>query len=315
MKPFIVVSDGMDKDVFSRLQSISDFDVFGERKISQDQLNELAPKVNGIVIRSATKITPEFLDKATNLKYVIRAGEGTDNIDKVECEKRGVKVSNTPGANNNSAAEHALALTLTAFRKISFAHNKMMNNGWDKSLYTGIELLNKKVGVVGFGRIGQLFAKRIQGFDPEILFFDPFCESSDIPNTKKAESLEEIFKTCDVISLHTPLLDSTRKMISKELIDMMPEHAVLVNASRGGIVDEDALLDALTNNRIRGAAFDVFENEPLAEDHPFRKLDNMVITPHLGASTEEAQINVGKMAVDQLQEFFLKDNLVNEVKA
>lgn len=315
MKPFIVVSDGMDKDVFQSLCEISDFDVHPEPKITQEKLQELLPKITGLVIRSATTVNADLLEKAPNLKYVIRAGEGTDNIDKVSCAQKGVKVSNTPGANNNSAAEHAIALMMTALRKTAAADKKMKEGGWDKSLYTGNELSNKTIGIVGFGRIGQIVAKRLSGFEPKVLFYDPFIESSELPYAKKAENLEEIFKSSDIITIHTPLMEATKGLVGSKLLSLMKDSAILVNASRGGIVDEQALLEILKNKKIKAAAFDVFATEPLEKESELRKLENIILTPHLGASTEEAQLRVGQMAVEQVREFFLNANLLNEVKA
>lgn len=314
MKPFIVTADGFDKDLFEELKNTPEFDVHPEAKISQEKLMELLPKINGLVIRSASTITPDLLEKAPELKYVIRAGEGTDNIDKKACEAKGVKVSNTPGANNNSAAEHAIALLFTVLRKTAHAHKTMASGGWDKNKFVGNELWRKKVGVVGFGRIGQIFAQRISGFEPEVMFFDPFVDKSDMPHCQKAESLEDIFSKCDIISLHTPLTDQTRGLVSKELLSLMKKDAILINASRGGIVDEAALIESLKNNAIRGAGFDVYSKEPLEENSPLRELPNLVMTPHLGASTEEAQFRVGGMVVHQLKEFFINNNLLNEVK-
>ena len=315
MKPFILVCDGMDKEVFQSLQDISEFEVHPEAKNSQEIIAELLPKASALVIRSATKVTADTLEKAPNLKLVIRAGEGTDNIDKKLCEAKGVKVENTPGANNNSAAEHAIALMLTALRHTHNANATMKSGGWDKSKYTGLELSNKKIGIVGFGRIGQIVAKRLQGFEPEVLFFDPFLEKSDIPYAKKATDLKEIFSTCDVITLHTPLVDKTRGMINTELLSLMKPKSILVNASRGGIVDEDALATVLKENKIYAAGFDVFATEPLEIQSPLRKLENLVLTPHLGAGTQEAQQRVGQMSVNQLKEFFIGGKVVNEVRA
>jgi D-3-phosphoglycerate dehydrogenase len=315
MKPFIVVCDGMDKEVFESLQAVSEFEVHPERKLSQDQLKELLPKASALVIRSATSVTADYLEMAPNLKYVIRAGAGTDNIDKVACEAKGVKVSNTPGANNNSAAEHAVGLMLSTLRKIPAANATMKHGGWDKSKYEGNELANKKVGIVGFGQIGKIVAKRLMGFEPEVLFYDPFCESSDLPYCKKAVSVEQIFEECEIITLHTPLMEETKGMINKDLFAKMRSDAILVNASRGGIVDEQALYETLKAGKIRAAAFDVFATEPLPENDQLRSLDNIVLTPHLGAATQEAQLRVGEMAVHQLKEYFLNNNLLHEVKA
>jgi len=315
MKPFLVVSDGMDKDVFSKLSSMKEFDVHPQSKITQDELKSLLPKVEGLIIRSETKITKDLLDQAPNLKYIIRAGEGTDNIDKASCEARGIKVSNTPGANNNSAAEHAIALLMTVLRKTAWANSNMTNGGWDKSRYTGNELTGKKVGIIGFGRIGQIVAKRLEGFEPQIIFYDPFIESSNLSYVEKEKDIKVIFSTCDIITIHIPLMEENRGLINSELLSSMQSHAILINASRGGIVDETALYNILSQKKIKGAGFDVYATEPLPKESNLRQLENLVLTPHLGASTQEAQLRVGNMAVNQMNEFFNNNNLLNEVKA
>lgn len=315
MKPFILICDGMDKAVFAHLCSMEQFEVAPKPKHTAAEIEALLPQAHAMVIRSATKITPDLLEKAPNLKYVIRAGEGTDNIDKVACDQKGVVVSNTPGANNNSAAEHAIALMMTVLRKTAWAHQSMSEGRWDKSFYTGNELLNKEVGIVGFGRIGQIVAKRISGFEPKVHFFDPFVEQKDFPDYCKCDTLEEIFSKSDIVTIHTPLNDHTKGLINESVLNSMKSNAILINAARGKIVDEAALFGILQSNKIRGAAFDVFAQEPLDEDSPLRKLDNLILTPHLGASTEEAQVRVGEMALNQLKEFFLNNNTLNEVKA
>lgn len=313
-KPFIVVSDGMDKEIFKGLCENPNLDVHPSPKITQEELESLLPKVEGLIIRSATKPNKEFIDKAPKLKYIIRAGEGTDNIDKAYCHEKGIKVSNTPGANNNSAAEHALSLMLTVLRKTAWADASMKEGKWDKAAFTGNELWNKTVGIVGFGRIGQILCKRLQGFEPNVLFFDPMVEKSQVDYAKKVDTLEEIFSQSDIISLHTPLLDSTKGIVNKDLIEKMKPNAILINASRGKIVNEEDLYTALKENKIKAAGFDVFASEPLDSNNKLKELDNIVLTPHLGGSTEEAQFRVGEMASHQVQEFFLKENLLNEVK-
>jgi D-3-phosphoglycerate dehydrogenase len=315
MNPFIVVPDGFDKSLFEELKKISNLNVHPTSKVTQDELKALLPKVEGLIIRSATTINKELLDLAPNLKIVIRAGEGTDNIDKALCAQRGVKVANTPGANNNSAAEQAIALMMTVLRNTARADATMKAGKWEKNSLTGLELWKKKVGIVGFGRIGQIVAKRISGFEPEILFFDPVLTSSELPNAKKVNDLKEIFSTCDIITIHTPLLPQTKGMITSELLNLMKKDAILVNASRGGIVDEDALYNVLKENKIRGAGFDVFAVEPLPANSKLLELENLVMSPHVGASTEEAQFRVGEMAVYQINEFFKNKNLLNEVVA
>jgi D-3-phosphoglycerate dehydrogenase len=314
MKPFIVVPDGFDKTLFEELKKSNELEVHPTSKVSQEELKTLLPKVNGLIIRSATTVNAELLSLAPNLKIVIRAGEGTDNIDKNLCGQKGVKVANTPGANNNSAAEQAIALMMSCLRNTPFADKTMHEGKWEKNALTGLELWKKKVGVVGFGRIGQIVTKRISGFEPEVLFFDPIIEKSEFSFAKKAKDLAEIFSICDIITIHTPLLPQTKGMITGELLGMMKKDAILVNCARGGIVDEDALYTILKEKKIRCAGFDVFATEPLPADSKLLELNNLIMSPHVGASTEEAQFRVGEMAVHQIKEFFINNNLLNEVK-
>jgi D-3-phosphoglycerate dehydrogenase len=314
MKPFIVVPDGFDKSLFEELKKSTELEVHPTSKVSQDELKALLPKVNGLIIRSATTINAELLALAPHLKIVIRAGEGTDNIDKNLCAGKGVKVANTPGANNNSAAEQAIALMMSCLRNTPFANKTMHEGKWEKNALTGLELWKKKVGVVGFGRIGQIVTKRISGFEPDVLFFDPIVEKSEFSFARKAKDLAEIFSTCDIVTIHTPLMPQTKGMITRELLSMMKKDAILINASRGGIVDEEALYDILKEKKIRSAGFDVFALEPLPADSKLLELENLIMSPHVGASTEEAQFRVGEMAVHQIKEFFVNNNLLNEVK-
>ncbi len=315
MKPFIVVPDGFDKTLFEELKKSTELNVHPTSKVSQEDLIALLPTVEGLIIRSATTVNAELLALAPKLKIVIRAGEGTDNIDKKLCAERGVKVANTPGANNNSAAEQAVALMMACLRNIPFADKTMHEGKWEKNALTGMELWKKRVGIVGYGRIGQIVAKRISGFEPEVVFFDPITEKCDNNLSKKCVDLKELFSTCDIISIHTPLLPQTKGMVNAELLNLMKKDAILINAARGGIVDEDALYTILKEKKIKAAGFDVFAVEPLPSDSKLTELPNIIMSPHVGASTEEAQFRVGEMAVHQIKEFFLKNNLLNEVKA
>lgn len=315
-KPNILVCDGMDKDVFKALSEDSFFEVCKKAKHSAEEISELKKNATALVIRSATTVSEDFLKNCPNLKYVIRAGEGTDNIDKNKCSELGIKVSNTPGANNNSAAEHAVALTMTLLRHTANANSSMQEGNWEKPLFTGNELTNKKVGIIGFGRIGQLYAKRITGFDPEITYYDPFIEkhSLDYQNIKKEESLEKIFSESDVISIHVPKNKHTENLINKSLLSLMKDGSILVNAARGGIIVEDDLIEVLNSKKIK-AALDVFNKEPLKQKTNVHGLSNLLLTPHLGGSTHEAQSRVGQMAYDQLSSFFKDNKLLNEVKS
>jgi D-3-phosphoglycerate dehydrogenase len=314
-KPFIVFSDGSDQEVFEKISKHPELEVYAKPKISQDELKTLLPRITGLVIRSATKVNKELIDAAPNLKYVVRAGEGTDNIDKAYCREKGIKVSNTPGANNNSAAEHAVALMLTVLRKTAAADASMKKGEWNKDAFTGNELSNKTVGIMGFGRIGQIVAKRISGFEPNILFFDPLVHESQVKYATKVNTLEELFSQSDIVTIHTPLIDATKGVVNGKLLGRMKSSAILINAARGKIVNENDLHEALVSKKIRGAGFDVFANEPLEAESKLRNLDNIVLTPHLGGSTEEAQFRVGEMAAHQIVEFFVNKNLLNEVKA
>jgi len=311
--PYIVISDGFDEKIFRELSDESNLEIHPEKKLSRENLISLGEKVNGLVVRSATMVDQDLINQLPNLKYVIRAGEGTDNIDKKYCSDKGIRVSNTPGANSNSAAEHAVSLIMTTLRKTHTAHASMTKGKWEKSLFAGNELWKKTVGFVGFGRIGKIVAKRISGFEPNILFYDPFIEGDLEPNYQKA-TLEEIFQKSDIITVHTPLNEQTKGLVGEQLINLMKKSAILINAARGGVVDEEALAKALSNSSIAAAALDVFEQEPLDSNSPFINMPNVLLTPHLGASTAEAQIRVGLMAASQLKEFFINGNLLNEVK-
>lgn len=312
-KPLIVISDGMDREQFALLREDEGFVVHPQSKLSPQELSPLLSRVQGLVVRSATKVNAELINAAPSLRYIVRAGEGTDNIDKIYCQKKKIKVSNTPGGNNNSAAEHALALILSSLRQIPLADHSMKSGRWEKSRFVGRELWKKRVGIVGFGRIGQIVAHRLRGFEVDILFYDPVVKESPLEGCRRAESLEEVFENCEIVTLHLPLLEQTQNLITAKLLNLMSQEAIIVNASRGKIVNEDDLYTCLASRTLRGAAFDVFAEEPLPENSKLRGLDNFIMTPHLGASTEESLERVGKMVVHQLREFFHRGTLLNEV--
>ena len=312
-KPFIVVSDGMESDAFSSLKKEQAFDVYPKNQLNREQLEKLLPKISAMVIRSKTKITADLINKSPRLKYIVRAGEGTDNIDKEACKTKRICVANTPGANSQSAAEHAIALMMTLLKHTAKAHQSMMDGKWDKNLFTGLELTGKHIGIVGFGRVGKFVAEKLRGFKPKILFFDPYVQKSSLPDTRHSLSLEDIFMHSDIVTLHLPLNEKTRGIINAQLIKSMKTTGILVNTSRGEILNEDALCEALLNGNIRGAGLDVFSREPLQENSPLRKLENVILTPHLGASTIEAKQRVAAMVFHQLKEFFLNGNPINKV--
>ncbi len=278
--------------------------------------SELAAIINdydGLVVRSATKVTAEALADSTRLKVIGRAGVGTDNIDKAAATKKGIVVMNTPGGNTISTCEHAFALMLSLCRNIPQAHASMQAGRWDRKKFMGTELCGKTLGIVGVGRIGGAIAKRAKAFEMRVLAYDP------ILSALKAESLgvelvsmDELIANADFITIHAPKSDKTNNMITAEQIKKMKPNCRIINTARGGIVNEQDLAEALRNNAIAGAALDVYTSEPFAEN-PFIGLDNIVMTPHLAASTDEAQLTVAVDVAQQMVDFLTTGAIVNAV--
>ncbi|HOO75513.1 MAG TPA: hydroxyacid dehydrogenase, partial [Tepiditoga sp.] len=257
-----------------------------------------------LVVRSATNVTGDFIEKGKNLKIIGRAGMGLDNIDTKMAKEKNIQVINTPGANSLSVAELVVSMILSLSRSIVRGTKGISEGKWEKKQLKGIELSEKTVGIIGFGNIGKLLSKILHGFSCDILVYDVF----EIPENTLREygvkqvSLEEIYRNSNIISLHVPKNDATYHMISEEQFEMMKEGTILINASRGGIVDEKALLKYLKNKKLYGAGLDVFEKEPPEGDFysELLSLDNIVTTPHIGATTKEAQFRVGMDLVDRL---------------
>lgn len=285
--------------------------------LSEDALCAIIGEYDGLVIRSGTKVTKKVLDAAKNLKAVGRAGVGVDNVDIPAATERGILVMNTPAANIVSAAEHSCALILSTARNIPWAHASMHAGKWERNKFVGKELNGKTLGIIGVGRVGGEVAKRLKHFNMEIIGYDPFLpkEVADSIGVRLTD-LEEVLRKSDVMTIHTPLLPDTRNMISKKQFDMMKPNAMLVNVARGGIVDEKALYDALKSKRIAAAAVDVWVEEPLCESEKcLLELDNLVTTPHLGASTEEAQERVAVEIAHSMVRFLKEDTIDSAVNA
>jgi len=264
----------------------------------------------GLVVRSATTVDVAMMDAAPGLKVIGRAGSGVDNIDVEAATERGILVMNAPGENTLSAAEHAVSLLLSLCRNIPEAEARMRAGGWDKKGLMGVELVDKTVGVIGLGRIGQAVATRLQGFGMRVLGYDPFLPP-EVAESLGIEllDLDRIWPQVDFLTLHTPLTDRTRHLVDAEVFAQMKPGARIVNAARGGLVDEAAMLQSLEAGHLAGAALDVFENEPLPEDSPLRTHPQIVCTPHLGASTDEAQEKVAVRIAEQMTAY-LKDGAV-----
>ena len=269
------------------------FNVEVRDKISHEELLEIIPKFDALIVRSASKVTADVLERATNLKIIGRAGVGVDNIDVQAATERGIIVINSPDGNTIAATEHTFAMMLAVSRNIPQANQVMHTGGWDRKKFVGVELRNKTLGVIGLGKIGAGVAKRAQSFDMNVIAYDPFVSAERAKNLGvRLVNLDELITIADFITVHMPLTNSTRDMIAISQMRMMKPTVRLINCARGGIINENDLATALTEKIIAGAAIDVFENEPLAEDSPLRNLPNIILTPHLGASTVEAQIGV-----------------------
>jgi D-3-phosphoglycerate dehydrogenase len=307
----ILVSDPLDAEGLEILKN-SGFPVDEVSGLTEDELCAKIGDYDALIIRSGTKVTKKVIDAGTKLRVIGRAGVGVDNIDVPYATDKGILVMNTPSANILSAAEHSCAMLLAVARNIPFAHESMHKGEWKRSKYTGVELNGKVLGIIGVGRVGGEVAKRMKAFNMTMIGYDPFLpkEVADSLGVRLT-TLEEVISTADFMTIHTPLLPETRNMISMPQFKMMKPNARIANVARGGIVNEDDLYIALKEKIIAGAAFDVWCNEPLTDDEKkLLELDNLVTTPHLGASTVEAQERVA-IEVAEHAVMFLKDGIVS----
>jgi D-3-phosphoglycerate dehydrogenase / 2-oxoglutarate reductase len=268
---------------------------------SDEQLAERIGEYDGIVIRSATKLTAELIARAGNLKAVGRAGVGVDNVDVVAATARGIIVANAPESNVVTAAEHTMALLLALARNVPQAYASLIAGKWDRSKYSGVELYEKTLGIVGFGRIGQLVAQRARGFGMRVLAFDPFVSAERYRDlgVEKADGVDDIYAQADFITIHLPKTPETEGFIDGAAFAKMRDGVRVLNVARGGLIDEVALKAALDSGKAAGAAIDVFASEPMTE-HPLFAYPNVVVTPHLGASTAEATDRAGYQSAEQV---------------
>jgi len=306
----ILVSDILDKDGLDILEA-SGFPVDVKAGLTEDELCKIIGDYDCLIIRSGTKVTKKVIDAGKKLRVIGRAGVGVDNVDIPYATEKGILIMNTPSANILSAAEHSCAMLLSLARNIPFAHASMHAGEWKRSKFTGVEMNGKVLGIVGVGRVGGEVAKRMKSFNMTVVGYDPFLpkEVADEIGVKLT-TLEEVLTTADFITIHTPLLPETRNMIGMAQFKTMKPNVRIANVARGGIVSEEDLYTALKEKIIAGAAFDVWCNEPLDDDEKkLLELDNLVTTPHLGASTVEAQERVAiEVAVAAVK--YLKDNVI-----
>ena len=301
----ILICDKLDESAVKKLREIGDcIDVSKERN-KEELIEKNITNVNIVLIRSETKLTKELIRKAKNLKIIARCGVGVDNIDIPEATRKNIYVTNTPNANIISAAELTIGLILSAARNITIADNSLKNKQWNRSELVGIELHGKQLGLVGFGKVARLVSTRLQSFEMDIVFYDPFVKSST-ENEQKLD-LDELLETSDFVSLHVPKTEKTINLLSRDRLLMMKKDSIIINASRGGVIDEEAVFELVEKEKLFSGAFDVYEEEPPNLNN--KMLKSKVITlPHLGATTKEAQGRTGKEVVDNIKQI-LQGNL------
>ncbi|MCA8954061.1 MAG: phosphoglycerate dehydrogenase [Planctomycetes bacterium] len=286
----ILVADELSAEGIELLREAGEVTV--KKGMDEDTLRATLPDYDALIVRSATTVTARSLELADRLTLIGRAGIGVDNIDVDAATARGIVVMNTPEAGATTTGEHAIALLVSLARHIAAADASIRAGKWEKSKFTGVELTGKQVGVVGLGRIGRVVAERCRGLAMTVAAYDPFVAQKNAPDGVRMLDLDELLATSDFVTVHVPLSDETRGLLSRERLFGMKRGARLIDAARGGIVDEQALCDALAEGHLAGAALDVFDSEPLPADSPLRSAPNLVLTPHLGASTAEAKRNV-----------------------
>jgi len=295
----VLIADSLDKEAVEQIKQIKTLDVTVKTGLDEAGLVQIIPDFNVIVVRSATKVTRKVIEAGKSLELIIRAGIGLDNIDAAAAKEKGIKVANTPAATSISVAEHAFGMMLAAVRQHGKANLSMKAHKWEKKSLSGTELYQKTLGLIGVGRIGQEVAKRAIAFGMKVVGYDIVPIKTDQAITQV--SLDELLAQADLISLHIPLTDQSRHMISDKEFAKMKNGVIIVNASRGGTVDEKALLAALNSGRVRAAALDVFEKEPPEDfsliDHP-----NVIALPHIGAAAEEGQNRAGMEVAKILRE-------------
>jgi len=308
----ILISDKLAKEGVEILESIDQFQVDIKTGLKPEELKSIIGDYDAIVIRSATKLKADIIEAAGNLKFIGRAGVGLDNVDLVAATKKGIVAMNTPAGNTTATAEQTWSLILALSRNVAQACASLKAGKWERSKFSGVELHGKTLGVIGLGRIGSTVVKFAKAFEMNVLAYDPFL-SKEIADQKGVEivEMEHLLKVSDYVSVHIPKSSETIDLISDKEFDMMKNTARVVNCARGGIVNEKALIKALEQGKIAGCALDVFEVEPPDFNSPLLKFENCITTPHLGASTSEAQINVAIEIAEAIRDALLGKGIVN----
>jgi D-3-phosphoglycerate dehydrogenase len=313
--PKVLVADPVSERGVTELLGGGELDVTVKTGLKEDQLLEIIGEFSGLVVRSQTKVTAKVIAAATKLKVIGRAGVGVDNVDVDAATKRGVIVMNTPGGNTISTAEHTFSLLMSLARKIPQAHASIKAGKWDRKSFEGVELYDKTLAILGMGRIGTEVARRAMAFGMRVLAYDPYLSASRARSlqVELVENLDDIVPRADFITMHMPATPETHHMLNAARLATAKKGVRIINCARGGLVDEAALFDGLKSGQVGGAALDVYEVEPPPADFPLRELPNVVLTPHLGASTAEAQENVGIEIAQAIRAALLNGEVRNAV--
>ncbi|MEX0745058.1 MAG: phosphoglycerate dehydrogenase [Phycisphaeraceae bacterium] len=313
----ILAADKLAKQGLEFIQSQADAELVNKPGLSEDELAGIVGEHDAMIVRSGVTVTAKVLENHGRLKVIARAGVGVDNIDLEAATAKGILVVNTAEANTLTTAEHAFALMLALARNVGPAYKTMNDGGWDRSKFQGRQLAGKTLGIVGFGRIGRALAERALAFEMNVVAYDPFfnAETALDGRVKMFKSFTDMLPECDVASFHVPLNDQTRSMLGKETWKLAKPGLMVVNAARGGVIDEDDIIPAIEAGQCGGAALDVFTDEPPAADHPLRKHPKVLVTPHLGASTVEAQQAVSLDAAASVLMYLRGDGVKGAVNA
>ncbi len=312
----VLVGDSLSAEGLSVFDGYDQIEVVCKNGLEGEELAAEVRASDAVLVRSKPVITADILANPGKCKVIGRAGIGVDNVDIAAATANGVIVMNTPGGNSVTTAEHSVAMLFSVARTIPQAHAKLTQGNWDKKAHTGAELYNKTLGVVGLGNIGRIVADRARGLKMKVVGFDPYVTKEQAEDIGiELASLDEIYTRADFITLHVPLTDGTKGLINKEVFAKMKPTARIVNCARGGIVDEADLVEALDAGEIAGAALDVFASEPVPADSPLLNHPKIIMTPHLGASTVEAQVNVAVQVAEQVAAYLTKGDIRNAVNA
>lgn len=303
----ILICDNLNQHVYKELATIGDCLDISKSESKEKDLADHIKDSEIVVIRSATKLTKEVLDNAEKLKIIARCGVGVDNVDLEFAKSKNIFVTNSPSANLISVVELTVALIISASRKLSLADSHLKNGQWNRSEFLGYELYGKTLGIVGFGKAGRLVAERMKSFGMSIVFYDPYV--MDWNGSEESLDLDDLLRTADVVSIHVIKTKDTENLLSKDKLDLLKQNSIIVNTSRGGVLDEDYLIELLESDKIFGAGLDVYSNEPPENVNRYNGL-NLVTTPHIGASTNEAQLKAGLETIENIKKILAGDESV-----